>query len=131
MNYEKQIQQTEKWIACARELSAAFCDDPHRPAYHFVPPSGWMNDINGCLFWKGRYHIFYQHNPDGTENRNMHWGHAVSRDLVHWQELPVAIGPDGAGTAWSGSAVVDWANSSGLKTGNEPPIAAFYTRAGN
>lgn len=110
MNYEKQIQQTEKWIACARELSAAFCDDPHRPAYHFVPPSAWMNDINGCLFWKGRYHIFYQHNPDGGYWKWMQWGHASSVDLVHWVHHPIALtptldGPDRDG-CFSGGALV-------------------------
>ena len=82
--------------------------DPHRPLYHFTPASNWMNDPIP-FFWDDQYHIFFQHNPDAPRWGNMHWGHAVSRDLVHWQELPVAIaptpgGPDREGI-WTGSVV--------------------------
>ena len=110
MDYEKQIQETEARIASAQELSAAFRDDPHRPTYHFLPPSAWMNDINGCLFWKGRYHIFYQHNPEGAYWKWMQWGHASSVDLVHWVHHPIALtptldGPDREG-CFSGGALV-------------------------
>ncbi|MDE2821461.1 MAG: glycoside hydrolase family 32 protein [Chloroflexota bacterium] len=67
--------------------------DHHRPSYHFLPAANWMNDPNGVIQWKGRYHLFYQYNPDGAYHANMHWGHAVSDDLAHWRELPIAIAP--------------------------------------
>ena len=71
----------------------AFKEDIHRPRYHFLPAANWMNDPNGVIHWDGRYHLFFQYNPDGAYHANMHWGHAVSDDLVHWRELPVAIAP--------------------------------------
>ncbi len=74
-----------------RELLAGV--DIHRPGYHFLPAANWMNDPNGVIEWDGRYHLFYQYNPDGAYHANMHWGHAVSDDLIHWQELPIAIAP--------------------------------------
>ena len=71
-----------------------FIADPHRPLYHFLPPANWMNDPNGAIFWKGRYHLFYQYNPNGGFHGTIHWGHAVSQDLVHWEDLPIALAPD-------------------------------------
>src|SRR6187399_2996821 len=90
--------------------------EKHRPQIHFSPPGKWMNDPNGMVFYKGEYHLFYQHYPDSTVWGPMHWGHAVSKDLIHWENLPIALYPDSIGMIFSGSAIVDWNNSSGLGT---------------
>jgi len=84
-------------------------NDLQRPIYHFLPPANWMNDPNGIIQWQGKYHLFYQHNPNGAFWGTMHWGHAVSSDLVHWEHLPIALaptpdGPDAMG-CFSGCAV--------------------------
>jgi len=104
-------------------------NESYRPQFHFSPKKNWTNDPNGLVFYKGEYHLFFQHNPFGIDWGNMHWGHAVSKDLVHWEELPIALAPDEHGTCFSGSAVVDWDNASGLQTRDEKAIVAFYTGA--
>lgn len=98
-----------------------------RPAYHFSPLYGWMNDPNGMVYKDGVYHLFYQYNPYGSTWGNMHWGHATTEDLVNWKHQPVAIAPDDLGTIFSGSCVVDKNNTSGF---GHNAIVAFYTSAG-
>lgn len=109
----------------------ALYEEKLRPQLHFSSRRGWNNDPNGLVFHKGEYHLFYQHNPYGWDWGNMHWGHAVSKDLLMWKELPIALYPHRYGDwAFSGSAVVDVRNSSGWGTGSEPAMVAAYTSTG-
>ncbi|MEL6134314.1 MAG: glycoside hydrolase family 32 protein, partial [Bacteroidota bacterium] len=101
--------------------------EPHRPQYHFSPDSMWMNDPNGMVYFEGEYHLFYQHYPDSTVWGPMHWGHAVSEDLVHWEHLPIALYPDSIGLIFSGSAVIDWENTAGFQKVETPAMVAIYT----
>jgi len=99
----------------------------YRPGYHFTPHRNWMNDPNGLVFHKGRYHLFFQYNPEGDRWANMSWGHASSPDLVHWQEHPVAIPRTDTEEIFSGSVVVDHENTAGFAAGTDPPLVAVYT----
>lgn len=102
-----------------------------RPQLHFSPSRGWNNDPNGMVYADGEWHLYFQHNPYGVEWGNMHWGHAVSKDLVHWEELPIALTPKKFGDwAFSGSAVVDRDNTSGWQTGKNELIVGAYTSTG-
>lgn len=110
----------------------------HRPQLHYSPPAHWANDPNGMVYLDGRYHLFYQHHPHSSVWGPMHWGHAVSTDLVHWKQCPIALAPDELGFIWSGSAVHDRDNTSGLGEPDNGPLVCIYTyhcdeleRAGN
>ncbi len=106
--------------------------EKYRPQFHFAPRRGWTNDPNGLFFYKGTYHLFYQHNPFSTRWGNMTWGHATSPDLIHWTEGTDIFWPDKLGTIFSGSGVVDEKNTSGLAPeGNpDPPLVVFFTSNG-
>ena len=102
-------------------------NEPFRPQFHFTPRQNWMNDPNGLVFYGGEWHLFYQHNPFGNKWGHMSWGHAVSRDLMHWTHLPLALAEENGVMIFSGSAVVDWKNTSGLGINGKPPLIAIYT----
>lgn len=100
------------------------CREPFRPQYHFSPAANWMNDPTGLVYVGGEFHLFFQNNPAGTVWGPMHWGHAVSTDLVNWQHLPVALTPDDKGDIFSGSGVIDLANTAGFGAG---ALVAVFT----
>lgn len=106
--------------------SAEKYNETFRPQFHFSPARNWMNDPNGLVFFGKEHHLFFQYDPSGSKPLHAVWGHAVSKDLVHWKELPVAIPEENGIMAASGSAVVDWKNSSGFGTIKRPPLVAFY-----
>ena len=109
------------WCCTNKEPSETTMDklyaEKHRPQFHFTPKEKWMNDPNGMVYHQGEYHLFYQYHPESMVWGPMHWGHAVSKDLVHWTHLPIALYPDSLGMIFSGSAVVDKNNSSGFGYG--------------
>lgn len=125
-------------IACKKEKPAAVEDqtievaedrfrESYRPQYHFTPPEKWMNDPNGLLYHNGTYHLFYQYYPEDIVWGPMHWGHATSTDLVQWKHKPIALFPDELGLIFSGSAVMDTNNTSGLGTKDNPAMVAIFT----
>lgn len=116
MSDTESIQKATEYVKKAHEIVK---DDPYRPRYHFIALANWMNDPNGPIFYKDEYHMFYQHNPYEPFPRNIHWGHAKSKDLVYWEHLPIALAPSiekGEAGCWSGCCV----NNNGVPT-------IFYT----
>ena len=111
--------------------SADYLNEPFRPQAHFTPEINWMNDPNGLVFHNGEYHLFYQFNPAGNSWGHMSWGHAVSRDLTHWEHLPLAIPEEDGVMAFSGCCIVDYQNKSGFGDGTKPPMVAVYTGHGH
>lgn len=101
--------------------------EKYRPQYHFSPQYGWTNDPNGMVYHNGEYHLFFQYNPYGCKWGNMHWGHAVSKDLVQWEELPYALAPDKLGAIYSGCVVIDKDNTAGF---GKDAMVAIFTSAG-
>ena len=112
--------------ACSTTTTMNY-NEPYRLQYHFSPPQKWMNDPNGLIFENGTYHLFYQYYPEDIVWGPMHWGHAVSKDLIHWENKPIALFPDEHGYIFSGSAVYDKENTSGLGTTENPPLIAIFT----
>ena len=131
MSYFKYVVCLLFIIACSSVKSqtndAGIYNEAHRPQIHFSPQKAWMNDPNGLVYYNGTYHLFYQYYPDSTVWGPMHWGHATSKDLVHWQHQPIALYPDSLGYIFSGSAVVDVANTSGFGKNGEVPLVAIFT----
>jgi fructan beta-fructosidase len=111
----------------AVSVSTAVEEQLYRPNFHFTPKKGWMNDPNGMFYADGYYHLFYQYYPEKSVWGPMHWGHAISKDLIKWEEQPIALYPEHDKYIFSGSAVVDTHNSSGFGIGNKAPIVAIYT----
>lgn len=100
--------------------------EDNRGQFHFSSRSGWMNDVNGPVYYRGVYHLYYQHAPNSLVWDTMHWGHATSTDLVHWTQQPIALDPQvHPGDLWSGGGVVDTENVSGLKNGDDDPILVY------
>jgi sucrose-6-phosphate hydrolase SacC (GH32 family) len=116
-------------LICLKAQSAAtsYYSEPFRPQYHFSPEKNWMNDPNGMVYYQGEYHLFYQYNPFGDKWGHMSWGHAVSPDMIHWKHLPLALPEENNVMIFSGSAVVDWKNTSGFGKDGKPPMVAIYT----
>ncbi len=112
--------------ACSTTTTMNY-NEPYRLQYHFSPQQKWMNDPNGLIFENGTYHLFYQYYPEDIVWGPMHWGHAVSKDLIHWEHKPIALFPDEHGYIFSGSAVYDKENTSGLGTTENPPLIAIFT----
>lgn len=108
---------------------ASYYDETYRPQFHFTPEANWMNDPNGLVYYAGEYHMFYQYHPYSENWGPMHWGHAVSTDLVNWKQLPIALAPDSNGDIFSGSAVIDWNNTAGF--GKEAMIAIYTSNGTN
>jgi len=103
-----------------------------RPQLRFSQKAGWNNDVNGLVYYEGEWHLFYQYCPTALRHADRFWGHAVSKDLIHWEELPIALSPfiQAKGQCFSGSTVVDHQNTAGFQTGAKPPLVAVFSDFG-
>ncbi len=125
----RQMHCTISLLALLMNLQAQkFYDEPYRPQVHFSPMTSWMNDPNGLVYIDNTWHIFFQYFPDSTIWGPMHWGHAVSKDLLHWKQKGIALYPDSLGYIFSGSVVIDSTNSSGFGTKAKRPMVAIFTQ---
>ncbi|MDO6519538.1 glycoside hydrolase family 32 protein [Zobellia uliginosa] len=127
----KEAHSSSKEIKQDSEMTSAIKKDMeeqmYRPNFHFSPKKGWMNDPNGMFYYNGYYHLYFQHYPDGNTWGPMHWGHAISTDMISWKEQPIALYPDELGYIFSGSAVVDVENTSGFSEDSKTPVVAMFT----
>ena len=121
------LVSTVLWTLGLKAQENDFQTNKHRPQFHFSPKKFWMNDPNGLIYHNGKYHLFFQHYPEKTVWGPMHWGHATSTDLVKWTEQPIALYPDSLGWIFSGSAVMDFNNTSGFGKNGKPPMIAIFT----
>ena len=130
LNEIESINLKENEYSFASKRPDSLYKETLRPKIHYTVPNGWNNDPNGMIYYDGIYHMFYQFNPAGNTWGNMHWGHATSTDMIHYKEQEVALRPDFLGAVYSGSAIVDFDNLTGLKENENDPIIIFYTAAG-
>lgn len=117
-------------VACSnaqKPANTSYYNEPHRPQIHFSPEAHWMNDPNGMVYFNKQYHLFYQYYPDSSVWGPMHWGHATSTDMIHWNHQPIALYPDSLGYIFSGSAVADVNNTSGFGKDGKVPLVAIFT----
>ena len=114
-------------LVCAAVSWTQTHREPYRPQFHFSPQQNWTNDPNGLVWFDGEYHLFFQYNPFGDTWGHMSWGHAVSRDLLHWEELPVALAEENGVMIFTGSTVVDERNTSGFCAAGKSCLVAVYT----
>lgn len=118
---------TDKEVPVDLQIKDSFFQEAFRPQFHFSPKDSWMNDPNGMVYHQGIYHLFFQYYPEDIVWGPMHWGHATSKDLIHWDHEPIKLFPDENGYIFSGSAVVDHKNTSGLGSPENPPLVAIFT----
>ena len=134
-NYQKDFVKGVKLLIISflttLSSTAQLGNELYRPAYHYSPRQNWMSDPNGLVYYNGKYHLFYQYNPQGNQPGNQSWGHAISTDLINWEEKSVAIPVQNGIKAFSGSVVVDWNNTSGFGINGKPPLVAIYTGSSN
>jgi beta-fructofuranosidase len=125
----------QEWLEQAPQKRLNLSGDSHRPRFHFLPPNNWMNDPNGLIHWQGQYHMFYQHNPNNPFWGDIHWGHAVSSDLVHWKDLPLALSPNAPptddGGCWSGCAINNNGAPTFFYTGNKNGVQGTCVATGD